>query len=61
MDPKLGLSLTLLPLTLFSIFVPAGLLDRDDSGSSYSFLKASSWEKMLRNIQRELEGEVTGR
>jgi hypothetical protein len=33
MDPKLGSSLDLLSLRLFSIFVPAVLLDRNNSGS----------------------------
>jgi hypothetical protein len=32
-DPKLGWSLDLLSLSLFSIFVPAVLLDRSNSGS----------------------------
>ena len=33
MDPNLGQSLDLLSLSLFSIFVPAVLLNRDNSGS----------------------------
>jgi hypothetical protein len=35
LDPKLGLSLDLLSLRLFSIFDPEVLLDRDNYGSEF--------------------------
>jgi hypothetical protein len=42
MDPKLGLSLDLLSLNLFSVFVPEVLLDRNNFGSVFNCEMATS-------------------